>query len=285
MRIYILGGSGMLGHAFIKHLSCKHLLCAPGTGQVPRIDVENLSALWYDIAMFEPDVIINLTAVCDMEKCEQYPDLALRTHAWGSANAALVADRVGATYVYLSSACVFDGNSERYSVSSLPLPISVYGKTKLMGEQIARSIPRHIVIRTEWCFGGGPEHDTKFIGKIYRQILSGKKEISAVGDKYGSLSYLPDLVRAFEKILEQGTFGTFHISCSGSATRYEIAKEFVRLLGADVSVQSVDSSFFAKEYSAPRPVWEVLDNSTVYGFCPRHWTTALAEYSKEFLGG
>jgi dTDP-4-dehydrorhamnose reductase len=282
MKVYILGGSGMLGHAFIEHFNKRHLVRAPGVGWAPRVDVEDFSKVWGDIVMFAPDVVINLTAVCDMEKCEQRPDLAVRTHALGSANVALAAQHSGAVYVYLSSACVFDGEAPSYSVDDPARPISTYGKTKLMGENIARSLIKHIVLRTEWCFGGGPVHDTKFVGKIYRQINDGKTPIYAVGDKFGTLSYLPDLAKALEQIIVNGQLGTFHVCCEGEASRYAIAAEFVRLLDRDVTVEEVPSSFFAKEYDAPRPTSEVLINSVIPGFKPRHWKSALAEYVKEF---
>jgi dTDP-4-dehydrorhamnose reductase len=111
--------------------------------------------------------------------------------------------------------------------------------------------------------------------------------IPAVTDKFGSLSYLPDLALALEKILEQRRFGTFHVCCLGDASRYDIASEFVRLYGKDVFVEGVDSSYFQHFaiYDAPRPAREVLINSEITGFTPRHWRDALAEYVKEFQEG
>lgn len=284
MNILILGGSGMLGTAFRKHFAQNHTVYAPSHSE---IDICQYAQVREVVKNFSPDVVINLAALCDMEACEKDPARALAIHAHGSANAALAADRSGATYVYLSSACVFDGEYDRYTTFSLARPISTYGKTKLMGENAARAVEKHIVLRTEWCFGGGPEHDKKFIGKIYQQIARGGKIISAVTDKYGSLSYLPDLAKALERILEQELFGVFHVCCEGSANRYEIAAEFVRLLGADVKVEGVDSSYFQHFaiYDAPRPKNEVLMNSEIKGFTPRHWKDALAEYVNEFRRG
>jgi len=281
MRIYILGGSGMIGSALIKHFSIEHTVLAPTHRAV---NIQDFHALNESITQFKPDAVINLVALCDMEKCETFPAVALQLHALGSANAALCAEHAGATYVYLSSACVFDGQDPAYDAVSLPRPISTYGKTKLMGENIARSLRDHIVLRTEWCFGGGPVDDTKFIGKIYRQIAAGHKIISAVEDKFGSLSYLPDLAVALDCILSSGRRGIFHVCCNGSASRFEIAQEFVRLLGVSVAVQRVNSSFFEREYHAPRPKSEVLLNSRIEGFTPRHWKEALAVYAKEFRG-
>ncbi len=280
MKIYVLGGSGMVGTAVLKHFS-SHDVSAPGVTS-PRIDVRDYTALKESITAFAPDFIIDLVALCDMEACEQRPITALETHALGTANVALIASDLNIPMLYLSSACAFSGTYPTYSDTDPFHPISTYGKTKVMGEQITRSIPKHYVVRTEWCFGGGPIKDTKFIGKIFRQIQSGQMAIWAVGDKFGSLSYLPDLCRAIEQILRFGKYGTYHVSCNGSASRYDIAQEFVRLLGREMQVNCVSSSFFASTYSAPRPVSEVLINSDIPGFHPRHWKECLAEYSKQF---
>jgi len=281
MRIYILGGSGMVGTAVIKHFT-EHTLSAPGV-TCPRVDIRDYYALQDSIIKFGPDFIINLAALCDMEACQQEPKKALNIHALGTANVALIASDLDIPLLYLSSACVFDGTQPEYTVFDQTKPISTYGKTKLMGEQITRSIPKHFVVRTEWCFGGG-QTDTKFIGKIYKQIVDGKTTINAVGDKFGSLSYLPDLCQAIDAILRSGKFGTYHVSCEGAASRYEIAKEFVRLLGrTDITVNCVGSAFFmTKGYDAPRPESEVLVNSVIPGFSPRPWRECLAEYAKEF---
>jgi dTDP-4-dehydrorhamnose reductase len=281
MKIYVLGGSGMVGTAVLKHFAA-HDVVAPGVTS-PRIDVTDYNALKESISAVKPDFIIDLVALCDMEACEKKPIVALNTHALGTANVALIASDLHIALLYLSSACAFSGTYPYYRDTDPVHPISTYGKTKVMGEQITRSIPKHYVVRTEWCFGGGPTKDTKFIGKIFRQIKSGQTAIWAVGDKFGSLSYLPDLCKAIEKILQSGKYGTYHVACTGSASRYDIAQEFIRLLGRDMAVNCVPSSFFEKEYDAPRPVSEVLINSEIKGFSARPWKECLAEYAKEFM--
>lgn len=270
----------MVGSAVLKHFAEGHTLAAPGVIS-PRIDVGNYAALKEHITEFAPDFIINLVALCDMEACEKNPIKALRTHAHGTANVALIAMDLNIPLLYLSSACVFDGTQPNYTVFDPTRPISTYGKTKLMGEQITRSLVKHYVVRTEWCFGGGA-YDTKFIGKIYKQIKEGKTSLYAVGDKFGSLSYLPDLCQAIDQILRLGKYGTYHVCCEGSASRYEIAKEFVRLLGKPIGVICVNSAFFEKDYDAPRPETEILVNSVIPGFSARHWKECLAEYAQEF---
>jgi len=283
MRIYALGGSGMLGRAFIKHMRAQgHVVIAPSHKDV---DATDYVALLHSARQHQIDTLVNFVAICDMEKCELDPASAVRVNAIVSANAALVAETLQLSYMFISSACVFDGEKYAYEENDKVNPVSVYGKTKLMGEAIARTVPRHYIVRSEWCFGGGPLHDTKFLGKIYRQIASGSREVQAVTDKFSSLSYIVDLSRGIEKILDAQKYGTFHITCKGSASRYEVACEFIRLLGLTdtVKVIPVPSSAFKDSYFAPRPTSERLINSKIEGFEPREWRECLAEYSQEFI--
>lgn len=285
MRIYVLGGSGMLGRSFTEYMrSQDHIVIAPGTKCLKRVDATDYDSLSDSLKFWKPDVIVNFVAICDMEKCESQPADAVKTNVSASANAALVASLLGIEYMYISSACVFDGEKYEYEKHDVVNPVSTYGKTKLMGEAIARTLPKHYVVRSEWCFGGGPIHDTKFIGKIYRQIKAGSREIRAVADKQGSLSYISDLNVGIQRILEAKAYGTHHITCLGSATRYEVAKEFVRLIGLSesVTVTAVQSSDFQKEYFAPRPTSERLVNTPIPDFTARDWHECLAEYSQQF---
>jgi dTDP-4-dehydrorhamnose reductase len=282
MKVYVLGGSGMLGTAFIKHMRRQgHMIVAPTHTEV---DATDYNALYHDVRFWKPEVIVNFIAICDMEKCELDPANAVKVNAITSANATLVANTLKIGYMFISSACVFDGEKYAYDENDPVNPVSVYGKTKLMGEAIARTVPQHYIVRSEWCFGGGPEHDTKFLGKIYRQIKSGATEVKAVTDKFSSLSYIVDLSRGIEKILEAQKHGTFHITCKGSASRHEVACEFIRLLSLQdrVKVTPVPSSAFKDSYFAPRPTSERLVNTPIPGFDAREWQECLAEYAVEF---
>jgi dTDP-4-dehydrorhamnose reductase len=282
MVIYVLGGHGMLGQAFCSYARQYHTIYRPTHSE---LDATDYTALLSSVKNLTPDVIVNFIAVCDMEKCELDPASAVRVNAIVSANAALVASTLKTEYMFISSACVFDGEKYAYDTQDKTNPVSVYGKTKLMGEEIARTIERHYIVRSEWCFGGGPIHDTKFLGKLYRQIASGSREVRAVTDKFSSLSYIADLSKGIEKILLHKLPGTFHITCKGSASRYEVACEFIRLLGLQdkVQVKPVLSSAFKDSYFAPRPTSERLINTYIPGFEAREWKECLAEYSQEFV--
>jgi dTDP-4-dehydrorhamnose reductase len=188
--------------------------------------------------------------------------------------------------VYISTAGIFDGKKEYYTDSDLPNPICVYAKSKYWGELIAQTVPKHIVLRCGWQMGSGPK-DKKFINKIWKQVKAGATELNVVTDKQGTPTYVKDFTRQIEKLLETKTWGTFNSVCKGEATRYDVAVEFLNLLHLQdkIKVNVVDSSFFSKEYFAPRPASEKLITSRLdfLGLnVMRPWQEALAEYVTEY---
>lgn len=291
MKIYIAGGGGMLGKAVKEHFSKDN--------QVMVTDIRGTDVWWehadvrdyhqqhYYISGFRPNVIMNLAAETDLEYCEGHGYDALATNCGGSAVLSSLAEKFDATYVYISTAGIFDGSKDCFSETDRPIPLSLYGKAKYYGELIALSNPRSLVVRPGWMMGGGPSHDKKFINKIFKQLKGGAKEIFAVADKAGTPTYTRDLAKQIDVLLKARKSGLYNTTCSGATNRFEVAQEFVRLLGreAEVKVTLVPSDFFKQEYSATRPASEVLDITKLLhsGLCVmRGWRECLAEYAQEF---
>jgi dTDP-4-dehydrorhamnose reductase len=252
-------------------------------------DVRDYREMYEAITSFKPDLIINLAALTDLEECEENPVNARRTNSIGAENLALIARVTGADIVYISTAGIVSGNNDFYDdtqMDEVQRPISVYGQTKYDGQiRTAFSTSRHFIFRPGWMMGGGPLLDKKFINKIYKQIRAGAKTIYAVDDKLGTPTYTKAFAAQMWKVIETGQYGSYNTVCHGSGSRYDVAVEFVKLLGVDVEVVKVDSSHFAKDYTAPRPRSEGLVNSRLQSrgldIMP-DWKDALAEYVEEF---
>ena len=290
MKIYVLGCGGMLGDALYKHFSQEHNVMATDikltSEWVSFMDVRDYHAMHYDVSEFNPDIIMNLAAMTDLEECEDYAGDAIDTNAGGSANCAALATKFGIPYVYISTAGIFDGKKEFYSDEDQPNPLCVYAKSKYWGELIAQTVPNHRVIRPGWQMGSGPK-DKKLIQKLWQQIKAGATELNMVADKLGTPTYVKDFTLGIDKLLETNTYGTFNMTCKGTASRYDVAVEFVRLLGLQdkIKINKVDSSFWAKEYFAPRPPSEKLLTTrldTLGLNVMRPWQVALAEYLEEY---
>jgi len=289
-RIFCIGAGGMLGACLVPYFESKgHRMLATDINVnepwLEYCDVRAYHSMHYICSEFKPTAIFNLSALTDLEECETHAGDAIATNAGGSANCAALAIKHDIPYVYISTAGIFDGKQEYYDDWAKPNPLCVYGKSKYWGELIARTIPKHLVLRCGWQMGSCAK-DKKFINKIWKQIKAGATELNVVTDKEGTPTYVLDFTKQIEKLLEAKAYGVFNAVCGGDASRYDVAVEFIRLLGLQdiVKVNVVDSSFWAEEYFAPRPASEKLITAKLDLWelnVMRPWKTALAEYVAE----
>ncbi len=240
------------------------------------------------VRAFRPNLLLNLAALTDLEQCERDPENAWLTNALGAENLALLAGKLGIPHVYISTAGIFDGAQEEYNDFDRPNPLSIYAKSKYHGECfVQRFVSEHFVFRAGWMMGGGERKDKKFVNKIYRQIKAGARELFVLDDKAGTPTYTVSCAENMIRVVESGLYGLYNQVCGGACNRYDVAREFVRLLGLEdeVKVTAVTSDHFRSEYFAPRPASEKLVNLKLEARklngmpC---WRDALAEYSREF---
>jgi len=243
--------------------------------QQAELDITNETQVKQYIEAHKPHTIIHLAAAADMARCEHEPMYAYDINVRGTYNVASAASDIGATMVYVSSSRVFKGDKETpYTEADVPLPLTHYGRTKHIGELIVeRLVPRHIITRTAWVFGGGPTRDNKFYGKVLAQLQSDTAEIVALNDVYGSPTYGKDLVATIRNLLDQEQYGVFHIANAGVATRFDLATFMATEVGSSQVVRAVDRSFFPS--AGTLPTNESITSTTVI---LRPWQEALAEY-------
>jgi dTDP-4-dehydrorhamnose reductase len=291
-RVYIAGCGGMLGRAVYEYFNARTSVKATdidlNIAWLSYADVRNYVSINDSISEFNPDFILNLAALTDLEYCERNQENAWLTNALGAENIALIANRINVPLVYISTAGIVDGSQEIYNDYGTHNPLSVYGKSKYAGELAVQTmVRRHFVFRAGWMMGGGPAVDKKFINKIYKQIKSGAKTLFVVDDKLGTPTYTKSFAMAIYAVAETDLYGVYNQVCSGSGSRYDVAEEFVRLLGLEnrIKLVKVGSDNFAKEFFAPRPKSEKLENLKLKArgidFMP-HWKEALADYAREF---
>lgn len=271
MRVLITGSGGMLGSAvYPAFVRAGHAVVATDLAPHPvgglsmeRLDVRDHSAVISAAEACDPELILHLAAETDLERCETDPDHAWTTNAIGTENVALVAAQRAVPMVYISTAGVFDGNvtDRPYSEYDQPRPINVYGGSKFEGEGIVRSLVRdHYIVRAGWMVGG-MERDHKFVGKIVNQLRAGVTEVKAVTDRLGTPTYTEDFAQNLLALIATPYTGLYHMTCEGSGSRFDVAREILSFYGRDdVTVVPVGSDFFAEEYFAPRPVSEMMRN-------------------------
>ena len=290
-RVYIAGCGGMLGEAVYQRFSESYEVKATdidiNTDWLSYADVRDYDEIRKSIVEYNPDLIINLAALTSLEYCEKNQEEAWLTNALGPENIGLIAKELEVPVVYISTAGIFDGKQEYYNDFDKPNPLGIYAKSKYHGELFTQTLPKHYIFRAGWMMGAGPKKDKKFINKIFKQIIEGKKELHVVDDKLGTPTYTNSFANGIFEIVKTNQYGLYNQVCNGDCSRYDVAKEFVKLLGleSDIIVTKVDSDFFKSEYFAPRPYSEKLVNMKLnargLNFMPE-WREALSEYALVF---
>ncbi len=281
----------MLGEAVYKEFSAKSTVLATdidlNESWLSLLDVRNTDDVSKVVSDFRPDYIIHLAALTDMEFCERNIENAYKTNTESVLFLSREALKRNIPFLYISTAGIFDGEKDVYVEEDIPNPLSVYGKSKYFGELVARSIPKSIVIRAGWMMGGGPKKDKKFINKIVKQLNQGSKKLHVVSDKHGTPCYTYDLARSMFYLLNEEKYGLYHGTCDGSGSRLDVARLLVENLGLskDVEIVEVDSDYYKKDYFAPRPFSEKLENRALKALSPgltRDWRICLKEYVEKY---
>jgi dTDP-4-dehydrorhamnose reductase len=289
-RVLITGCGGMLGDAMYRTFAdgYQHVHATDIVLNEPwlsRLDVRELDECERAFAEVEPTIVLHLAALTDLEYCETHQDDCWKTNALGVENVALLARRYDATMVYVSTAGIYAGDKDEFHDFDQPNPLSQYGRSKYYGERFVEThVPRHFCLRAGWMMGGGPKKDKKFINKIFQQIKSGSRELHVVDDMFGTPTYTVDFARSTAFLVTTQYYGVYNHVCEGGGSRYDVAVEFVRLLGLSetVRVTKVPSGYFKDTYFAPRPSSERLVNLKLRARGlnrMRDWRACLEEYS------
>jgi dTDP-4-dehydrorhamnose reductase len=291
-KVFITECGGMLGRAVYERFAphC-HVLATDIVLNEPWLeygDVIDFHKISEKAFMFQPDLIINLAALTDLEYCEKNPEITWKTNALGAENMALISKRLDATHIYISTAGIFDGKQEYYNDFEQPNPLSVYAKAKYYGEVIIeKMLDKYFIFRAGWMMGGGCKKDKKFISKIFKQILDGKKELFVVEDKLGTPTYTVNFAESMFGIVQTELYALYNMVCEGSCSRYDVAVEFIKLLGLEkeINIKVVKSDYFRNEYFAPRPHSEKLINLKLSSRGVNYmkdWRACLEDYAESF---
>jgi dTDP-4-dehydrorhamnose reductase len=189
---------------------------------------------------------------------------------------AKAAKNVEAIMVHYSSGQVFDGkNPEGYNEDDQTKPVNAYGRSKLMGEmELTENLENFYLIRTCWLYGTLAAGKKSFTD-IMIDLAAKGETVYAVNEEFGSPTYVVDLAQATRAVVEEKKpFGTYHLTNSGVASRYDWAEEIFSTKKIETTLKAVSSSFFDRP--APRPKYEILNNSNFIALRP--WSEALKEY-------
>jgi dTDP-4-dehydrorhamnose reductase len=278
MNVVITGAGGQLGQDLQKECSGRGIPYIAADSHA--LDITNSSGVLDFIKQNSPDLIINCAAYNAVDQAENEWQRAFQVNGLGVRNLALAARKVDAILVHYSTDYVFDGQKTvPYTIADFPNPVSMYGRSKLLGEQVIRDLAeRFFLIRTSWVFGVG---NINFAGKIL-EWSRGQDLLRIVDDQVSAPTYTKDLARATLDLAATGHYGLYHITNSGSCSRYGWARFILETIGWNGSLLPAKSGDFPTP--ARRPSYSVLDNfgsREVLGYELPSWEKATLDYLNE----
>ncbi len=277
MNILITGCNGQLGSE-LRAIEKEYAQYRFFNTSHQELDVTDHVAVAAYVEEHEIDGIINCSAYTAVDKAESDIDNCKAINTEAPANLAMAIEKRGGWLIHVSTDYVFDGTKHTpYNETDATCPNSVYGSTKLAGEESAMKLCQHtMVVRTSWLYSA---FGNNFVKTMIR-LGHTKDELGVIFDQIGTPTYASDLARAIMAAVEHGVVaGIYHYSGEGVASWYDFTKAIHRLAGiTDCQVNPIHTS----EYPTPakRPAYSVLDKTKIkqtYGIRIPHWEESLAK--------
>ncbi|MDL2293583.1 dTDP-4-dehydrorhamnose reductase [Ruminococcaceae bacterium OttesenSCG-928-D13] len=292
MKILITGAAGQLG----KELCVQLEQGGSALGPLPE-RLQSATVIPVDIADADltdrrqaaalvrrhaPDAVIHCAAYTNVDGAETDPDTAFAVNALAPRNMAMACEEAGAKLIHLSTDYVFNGTGTRpFTEGDLPAPQSVYGSTKLLGEQYVRAFcTRWFIVRTSWLYG---RYGNNFVRTMLR-LSAERDELTVVNDQHGNPTSAVDLAHHLLKLTPTKEYGLYHCTGNGTCTWYDFTCEIMQQAGRATKITPVSSAAYAAKAGKPvanRPANSALEHTMLratVGDEMRPWKEALAEF-------
>jgi dTDP-4-dehydrorhamnose reductase len=277
-RILILGGNGQLGQCLQKaerHVSQNIETRYTSSAEVDVCDTSQIEAIFDD---FKPHICINATAYTAVDLAETETEKAFAINAEAVGHIAEICKTYHTELIHISTDYVFDGESKiSYDEDNFTNPQSVYGASKLAGEQLAlENNPKTHVIRTSWLYS---EFNKNFV-KTMLMLFESKPELNVVADQYGQPTNANHLAEAIFSIAlsPKKHYGIYHFSNEGETTWCDFASKIAQLSGSKIKIKPIPTSAYPTPAKRPMRSSMCLDKiEKNYGISLIHWEHALVD--------
>jgi len=280
--ILVTGAAGQLGTDVMSELKKRNMEAigidktqepSPCLAELDVTDAEGVKAFF---AANKPQSVIHCAAYTAVDKAEDEPELCFNVNEQGTENLAVACKEVGAEMIYISTDYVFGGEGdEPYETDAVKEPVSVYGKSKLAGEEaVLKHLDKFYIVRISWVFG---EHGNNFVKTMLR--LAGIVPLSVVCDQVGSPTYTADLAVLLCDMVLSGRYGTYHATNEGFCSWAEFAEEIMTQSGTNCNINHITTEQYLTKATRPknsRMSKASLDNSG-FNRLPT-WQDALKRY-------
>jgi dTDP-4-dehydrorhamnose reductase len=261
-RLLVTGVSGLLGSnlAWLASgrfqvtgvLTGEHALVLPGQAPFEAVvaDLSNPQQVERIVAETQPEIIIHCAAMTDVDRCEEYPELAARVNTQLPAQLAKIATRDRLRLLHISTDAVFDGEAGDYCEEDHPRPINVYARTKYAAEQrVADACPEALIARVN--FYGWSWQGRRSLAEWFYNNLSAGQTIPGFSDLVFSPLLVNDMVPVLFKMLDRRLIGLYHVVSSESQSKFAFGQMLAREFGFDEELIR-PASYLSAKMKAPR---------------------------------
>ena len=288
-KILVLGSTGQIGTALKKDLTKWFEVTFLSRNDLDFADIESLSAKLKD---FKPDFIINSAAYTNVDQAEEFQENAFQINSMAVEKLSKLANSIGAVLVHYSTDYVFDGKKNTpYTETETPNPLSIYGKSKLEGEQfVEENCSKFLILRTSGVIS---KNNDNFVSKI-KKLSKTKKELSVINDQITAVNFASYISEATSRILKkiedntenENRWGIYHMSGGESGSWFDFAKyaqkinalSYPKSLFSQIKILPVSSIEFNQK--AKRPNYSFLTSDKLkndFGISLPNWEKSISE--------
>lgn len=294
MRFCIVGCNGQLGTDLMHEVVMQgHEVVGY---DVPEINLANEKSVGSALDAARPDIVVNSAAFTAVDACETQKETAFKVNADGVGVLGRRAKAAGVPVVHIGTDYVFDGKSTRpYIESDSPNPLTVYGQSKLAGENIlAQTWERHWVLRIAWLYGAAGKNFVKTILRAALKNQTTGAPLKVVNDQFGTPTWTVSVCSQILHLVTGQDYGVFHGTSQGGCSWFDFAQAIVALAKIEVPVIPCSTAEYPRP--APRPAYSVLENARLKqlgvdimptwqqglaGFWNRHASSILTELKED----
>lgn len=284
MKVLILGANGQLGWELQRTCPDRVSLTVCGRSEIDLLDSHRIHTYFKTV---HPDIIINAAAYTAVDKAEQEKETADRLNHAAIRHIAEICSSHKIHLVHISTDFIFNGmNFKPYHPQDKPDPISVYGETKLKGEQAVRDILNTdaTIIRTAWLYSS---HGSNFV-KSMISLMDSKPALNIIDEQVGTPTWANGLALAVWGTIEKKVTGTHHFTDAGVASWYDFAIAIqeealtLNLINKEIPINPIPTG----QYPTPatRPFYGILDKTSLWqalDITPVHWRRQLRTMLRE----
>lgn len=298
VKVVITGSNGLLGQNLIalflrEKANYKIFGFSRGDNRSGRsdfeykdIDITNKKKLKDELLRIRPDFIINTAAMTNVDACENDKDGCYDLNVNAVQYLTTVCLEMNAHLIHISTDFIFDGEKGYYTEEDAPNPLSYYGKTKLLSEQlIEESTLNFTILRTILVYGLVHEMSRSNIVLWVKESLENQKEITIVDDQYRTPTYVEDLAMSCKLSIDKKAIGIYNIASSQLLSVYEIAQEIADAFQLNKNLIKPISTSTLNQ-TAARPLktgFDLSKTNRVLGFFPKTFKEDLQRFKLKLM--